>query len=86
MIKSTNAFVFARGGSKGLPKKNILKINNIPLVAYGIIHAKKIKGIKSVFVSSDCPEIGEIAKEYGAEWIIRPPELASDTSSEWIAW
>jgi N-acylneuraminate cytidylyltransferase len=86
LVKCTYAFVFARGGSKGLPKKNILKINNIPLVAYGIIHAKKIKEIKSVFVSSDCPEIGKIAKEYGAEWIKRPPELASDTSSEWLAW
>ncbi len=86
LIKSTYAFVFARGGSKALLKKNLLKINNIPLFVYGILQAKQIKGIKGIFVSSDCPEIGKIAQENGAQWIVRPKELSTDTSPEWLAW
>ena len=80
------AFVFARGGSKGLPKKNILKINDIPLVAHGILQSKKIDEIERIFVSSDSEEIGKIAIAYGAEWIKRPLDLASDSASEWLAW
>ena len=84
--KSIYAFVFARGGSKGLPGKNKLKIKNIPLLAHGINQAKQIKEIKGIFVSSECSDIGGIAVSYGAEWIKRPPELATDFSPEWLSW
>lgn len=82
----TYAFVFARGGSKGLPGKNILKINGIPLLGYSINIAKSIKEIQKYFVSTDSDEIAEIAKNYGATVIHRPVELSSDHSPEWLSW
>ena len=82
----TYSFIFARGGSKGLPKKNILKLNGHPLVAHSILIAQKINTIEKVFVSTDDPEIASISKEYNAEVINRPKELADDHSSEWLAW
>jgi CMP-N-acetylneuraminic acid synthetase len=82
----TFAFVFARGGSKGLPGKNILPIAGHPMLAHGIHLAHQIPEITSVFVSTDCLEIGNIAVSYGAELILRPPHLASDTAPEWLAW
>ena len=81
-----NAFIFARGGSKGLPKKNILKLGGIPLVAHSINHAKKIKNINKIFVSTDNKEISEIAQKYGAHVIDRPSDLAKDDSPEWLSW
>jgi len=82
----TFAFIFARGGSKGLKKKNILKLGGLPLLAHSILLAKKIRQIDRVFVSSESREIIEIAEEYGAEIIIRPKELATDHSNEWLSW
>ena len=80
------AFIFARGGSKGLPRKNIKMLGNLPLIAHSIKVAKDEGSISEVFVSTDCHEIAAIAKHYGASVIDRPPELASDTASEWLAW
>lgn len=82
----TYAFVFARGGSKGLPGKNILKINNIPLLAYSIDIAHSINEIQRCFVSTDSFEIAGIAKYYGATVIHRPAELCGDDSPEWLSW
>ena len=79
-------FVFARGGSKGLPGKNLLPINGIPLVGLSIEIAKKISQINKIFVSTDSEEIAEIGRLFGAEVIERPENLASDTASEWKAW
>ena len=81
-----NAFIFARGGSKGLPKKNILKLGGIPLVAHSINHAKNIKNISKIFVSTDNKEISAIAEDYGAYVIERPSYLAKDDSPEWLSW
>ena len=81
----TYAFVFARGGSKGLPGKNILKINGIPLLAYSINIAQSINEIQKCFVSTDSDEIAEIAKNYGATVIHRPAELCHDNSPEWLS-
>lgn len=83
---TTYAFIFARGGSKGLPKKNILPIGGIPMLAYGIRVAQGLKEIDRVYVSTDCDEIALIARSYGADIITRPSELASDTAPEWLAW
>jgi len=81
------AFVFARGGSKGLPGKNVRPLNGIPLVAWSIIAARDVKRISRIIVSTDSEEIAYIAKEYGAEVpFMRPSELAKDDSPEWLAW
>lgn len=80
------AFVFARGGSKGLPRKNILPIAGLPLLVHGIRVAQAIESISAIYVSTDCDEIASVAKRAGAEIIPRPPELASDDSPEWLSW
>lgn len=81
------AFIFARGGSKGLPNKNILSFCGEPLIARSIKLAKKIKRIDKVIVSTDSEEIARIALKYGAEVpFIRPAHLAEDDSPEWLSW
>lgn len=76
------AIIPARGGSKGLPKKNILKLIDKPLIAYTIEEAKKSKYINRIMVSTEDDEIAKISLKYGAEVpFMRPSELAQDTSS-----
>ncbi len=76
------AIIPARGGSKGLPRKNVLKLCGKPLVSYPINAALKSKYIDKVIVSTDDNEIAEESKKAGAEVpFIRPAELASDTST-----
>lgn len=72
------AIIPARGGSKGIKRKNLKPILNKPLVAYSILAALKSKYITKVVVSSEDEEILKVAEEYGAEPIIRPNELALD--------
>ena len=81
------AFIFARGGSKGLPGKNIRLLGGKPLIAWSIEHAFAVKRIERVIISTDSEEIAAVAREYGAEVpFIRPAELAGDDSPEWLAW
>lgn len=81
------AFIFARGGSKGLPGKNIRPLGGKPLIAWSIEHALAVTRIERVIVSTDSEEIAIVARNYGAEVpFIRPTELAQDDSSEWLAW
>ena len=80
------AFIFARGGSKELPRKNTLHIGGIPLISHSIKLAKQHNKIKKIYVSTDCREIEEIAKKDGANIIKRPAELATDKAPEWLAW
>ena len=82
----TFAFIFARGGSKGLPKKNILNLGGLPLIAHSILSAKNNQMIDDVFVSTDSNEIAEVSKTFEAKIIKRPKELAQDDSSEWLSW
>jgi len=82
----TYAFVFARGGSKGIINKNIKKLHGKPLLSYSIDLAKQIKSIDKVFVSTDNNIISKIAYNNGAEVINRPKELADDDTPEWLAW
>lgn len=56
-MKKVFAFVFARGGSKGLPRKNVLPLGGIPLVAHSIEVAKQLEGVDRIFVSTDDDEI-----------------------------
>ena len=74
--------ITARGGSKGVPRKNIREIGGLPLIAYKIIAAEKCKYKHRTIVSTDDDEIAEVSKKYGAEVPFkRPSELASDTAS-----
>lgn len=85
-MKAT-AIIFARGGSKGLPGKNIRPLGGKPLIAWSIEHALAVKRIERVIVSTDSPEIAAVAHEYGAQVpFLRPAELARDDSPEWLAW
>ena len=85
-MKAT-AFIFARGGSKGVPQKNIRVLGGKPLIAWSIEHALAVKRIDRVIVSTDSEEIAAAAREYGAQVpFIRPAELACDDSPEWLAW
>ena len=86
MAERTFAFVFARGGSKGLPRKNVLPLAGVPLIGHSIRTARQCPGIERIFVSTDDEEIGAVAREWGAELIQRPAELATDSAPEWLAW
>jgi len=68
----------ARGGSKGVPRKNIRTINGKPLLAYTIEEALKSKFINKYVVSTEDKEIANVAHRYGADVINRPEELADD--------
>lgn len=76
------AIIPARGGSKGVPRKNIKVLNGKPLIAYTIEAAKKSKYIDRVVVSTEDDEIAKISEKLGAEVpYLRPNELAKDDSS-----
>jgi N-acylneuraminate cytidylyltransferase len=84
---SNVAFIFARGGSKGLPNKNVLDFFGKPLIAWSIEQALAVKRIDRLIVSTDSQQIAKIARNYGAEVpFIRPAELATDMSSEILSW
>jgi N-acylneuraminate cytidylyltransferase/CMP-N,N'-diacetyllegionaminic acid synthase len=75
------AIIPARGGSKGLPGKNIRNLNGKPLIAYTIEEALKSKYITRVILSTDDVEIAKVAKQYGAEVpFMRPSHLATDAA------
>lgn len=80
------AFIFARGGSKGLPGKNIKPLAGKPLLQYSIDTALASDLIEQVFVSTDDQAIAQVAIEGGAILIERPAELATDQSPEWLSW
>ncbi|WP_440920369.1 acylneuraminate cytidylyltransferase family protein [Candidatus Pelagibacter sp.] len=71
----------ARGGSKGLKNKNLLKINSIPLVLWPINSAKKVKFIRKIVLSSDSKKILNIAKNKIVDFHLRPKYLATDTAT-----
>ena len=83
--KTFLAIIPARGGSKRLPRKNILDLAGKPLIAWSIEAGLKSKYIDKVIVTSDDDEILAIAKEFGSETIKRPDELASDTATSFDA-
>jgi len=79
--------IFARGGSKGVPRKNVRLLAGRPLIAYAIETARASRWIARAVVSTDDEEIAAIAQQYGAEVpFMRPAELARDDSPEWLAW
>ena len=80
------AIIPARGGSKGVPKKNLRLLGNKPLIGWTIDEAKKSKYIDRIIVSTDSQEIADFALKFGAEVpFIRPKELAQDeTPSSYV--
>ncbi len=81
------AGVFARGGSKGVPGKNLRAVGGQSLIQRAVIQAKQARHVTRVLCSTDSQEIADEAARYGAEvpWL-RPAELAQDTSREWDSW
>jgi N-acylneuraminate cytidylyltransferase len=77
------ALIPARGGSKGVPRKNIMMIAGKPLIAYSILQAHASQRINRVIVSTDNEEIAEVARQWGAETpFMRPAEYAQDLSPD----
>lgn len=78
-MTSVLALIPARGGSKGLPNKNIARVGGKPLIAWTILAAQQVKSVDRIVVTTDSPEIARIARDYQAEIpFLRPPELALD--------
>lgn len=84
---SVTALICARGGSKGVPGKNVRPLAGKPLIVWAVEQARAVSRVDGVIVSTDSEEIAEIARAAGAEVpFMRPAELAQDTSSEWLVW
>ncbi len=78
MNNTIMAIILARGGSKGIPNKNILDFCGLPLVAWSVIQAKLTKEIDEVYISSDSNNILEIGLQHGAKTIKRPDDISGD--------
>ncbi|MEK4248255.1 acylneuraminate cytidylyltransferase family protein [Paenibacillus sp. FSL W7-1287] len=79
MISNVLAVITARGGSKGVPRKNVRNLGGKPLIAWTIEEAQKSKYITKLILSSEDKDIIDVAKQYGCEVpFIRPLELAQD--------
>ena len=77
------ALIPARGGSKGIPRKNIRTFAGHPLIAYSIAAGLQAETVTRVIVSTDDAQIAEVARQYGAEVpFLRPPELAQDETTD----
>lgn len=81
MALNVLAIIPARGGSKGIPMKNIHPLVGKPLLAYNLQSAAQTPSITRVVVSTDHPKIAEVAKQYGTEVVWRPEEISSDAAS-----
>lgn len=79
------AILLARGGSKGIPRKNLFKINEIPLISFSIRQCFSA-GIEEVYTSSDDDEILSVARDEGSKIIKRPIDIALDYSTSESAW
>lgn len=75
------AVIPARGGSKGVPRKNVLDVGGLPLVAHTILAAQASRHVQRVLVSTDDDEIAEVCARFGVEVVVRPPELSGDQAS-----
>jgi len=80
------AIIPARGGSKGIPNKNIIEFCGKPLIAWSIEQCLSSKYISDVWVTSDSQEILDIAERYGAKTINRPDSISGDSASSEDAW
>lgn len=78
---TTVAIIPARGGSKGVPGKNVAPVGGVPLIGRAVLAALAAPSVDRVFVSTDDSDIAQAAKRHGAEVIDRPAELSSDTAT-----
>ena len=83
---SVAAFIFARGGSKGVKNKNIYPVAGKPLIAHSIASALASESVGRVVVSTDDSQIAAAAREHGADVLDRPAAFAGDTTPEIVAW
>ena len=83
--KKIYAIIPARGGSKGIPKKNIIDFDGHPLIYHSIDFAKKSKFVDEVIVSTDSHEIKTIAEKYHVNILSRPENISKDDSSTELA-
>src|SRR5690606_33677651 len=78
MLRETLVVIPARGGSQGIPHKNIVPLAGKPLIAYSIRAAKDAGSVTRVIVSTDHPDIADVARNYDAEVpFLRPAEISS---------
>jgi len=84
--KKVIAVIPARGGSKGIPGKNLIPINGRPLIAWSIDHALSSILVDEVWVSSDSQEILDYSESVGAKTIIRPTDISGDKATSESAW
>ena len=81
MTNSTVAIIPARGGSKGIPDKNLQHVGGIPLLVRTIHALQRSSSVSAVYVSTDSESIARLASAYGAKVIMRPNDLSSDSAS-----
>lgn len=86
MTRKTLAVIAARGGSKGIPNKNLLDLCGKPLLAWTVIQARAAKGVDVVAVSSDSDQILAAAEAAGAVGVRRPDDISGDLASSESAW
>ena len=86
MIQNIHAIIIARGGSKGIPNKNIIQFCGQPLIVWTIKQCLKSKYINEIWVSSDSDKILDLANSFNVNTIKRPKEYSSDKSSSEDAW
>lgn len=84
--KNVYSIILARGGSKGIKNKNLIKVNNKPLIFWTISQSLKSRRIDQVWVSSDSKKILSVSKKLGAKVIERPKKFSSDIASSESAW
>ena len=80
------AVILARGGSKGIPGKNLARVGGLSLLARSIRAARAARSVGSVWVSTDCPDIAAEARAFGAQVIDRPADLARDDATSESGW
>ena len=77
----TISIIPARGGSKGIPRKNVRQLSGKPLILHTLLHAKQTPSLDRIIVTTDDPEIAAISKQVGVEVIRRPKEISGDTAT-----
>ena len=80
------AIIPARGGSKGIPRKNLMPVCGRPLIQWSVLQARACAAVESVWVSSDDDEILAVAAEAGARPVKRPAEISGDKAQSEAAW
>ena len=81
LMSEVVAIIPARGGSKGVPHKNLRRVGGVPLVARAIAAARRSGAVDRIVVTTDDREIAAVAREWGADVVERPPEISGDTAT-----